>query len=340
MSFHAGVVSERLGSRYSMWLGIASTTVSLLGIAYLAQTMLAVFAFMAFAGFGNAIIQPAANLAIARGVRANRQGLAFGAKQAALPVASSIGGFAVPLLGLTLGWRSAYLAAALLAVVASVLPLPDPPGPVSTRRRVLNFRGAPASLWMLNAGGMLGTAATFAMSAYLVEAAVSSGWRPGPAGTLFGVGSSMAVASRLIIGWYSDRMTSGWMLLVGRMMIGGAAGIGLLAFLDRPVVTFLALPLAFAGAWGYSGLFVYSVVRLHPETPASASGFIQMGVFAGAVFGPVLFGFVAEGVSFGAAWMMLAVMCLVGGVCMLLGRRLLFRERDALGPDADVPVPD
>jgi predicted MFS family arabinose efflux permease len=310
-----------------MWLGVGTSAMSLLAIAGFARSVTSLFAMMAFAGIGNAVIQPAANLALARGVRPERRGLAFGAKQAALPVASAIGGFAVPVLGLTLGWRYAYVAASLIAIAGFILPLPDAPGPVSSTRTTLRFSAAPGSLWLMNVGGMLGTAATFAMSAYLVEAAISSGWQPGSAGTLFGIGSTLAVLSRLGIGWYSDRMTAGWMLLVGQMMLAGSVGIAMLAFLGDGTIVAFALPLAFAGAWGYSGLFVYSIVRLHPDTPASASGFIQMGVFAGAVFGPILFGIVSDTVSYGAAWVMLAVMCFVGGVFMLLGRRALFAER-------------
>lgn len=310
-----------------MWLGVGTSALSLLAIAGFARSVGTLFAMMAFAGIGNAVIQPAANLALARGVRPERRGFAFGAKQAALPVASAIGGFAVPVLGLTLGWRYAYAAAALVAVAGFILPLPDAPGAVSGARPTLRFTEAPASLWLMNIGGLFGTGATFAMSAYLVEAAISSGWAPGSAGTLFGLGSMLAVLSRLGVGWYSDRMTAGWMLLVGQMMLVGSIGIALLAFLGNGAIVAFALPLAFAGAWGYSGLFVYSIVRLHPETPASASGFIQMGVFAGAVLGPILFGFVSSGSSYEAAWVMLAAMCFVGGVFMLLGRRQLFVER-------------
>src|SRR5829696_7279082 len=56
------------------------------------------------AGLANAVSHTAANLSLAREVPASRQGLSFGIKQAAIPVATLLAGLAVPTIAVTLGW--------------------------------------------------------------------------------------------------------------------------------------------------------------------------------------------------------------------------------------------
>ena len=52
--------------------------------------------------------QTAVNLALTR-ARLPRLGLAIALKQSGMPTAAMIGGATVPLLALTLGWRSAFV---------------------------------------------------------------------------------------------------------------------------------------------------------------------------------------------------------------------------------------
>jgi MFS family permease len=85
-------------------------------IAATAHSFVTLLAPLAVAGAANAVCQPAANLLIARAVPPDRQGLGFAVKQSAVPTATLLAGFAVPALALTLGWRWAYVGAALLAL--------------------------------------------------------------------------------------------------------------------------------------------------------------------------------------------------------------------------------
>ncbi len=91
-------------------------------------------AYLAMAGIANGISQPAVNLLLARGIPRARQGLAFGVKQGAVPAASSLGGIAVPILGLTVGWQWAFALAVALPVSLMVL-APDVGAPAKARSR-------------------------------------------------------------------------------------------------------------------------------------------------------------------------------------------------------------
>ena len=57
------------------------------------------FALLAVAGLANAVNQPAINLFMADQVPLDRQGLAFGIKQSAIPGAILVSGLALPLAG-------------------------------------------------------------------------------------------------------------------------------------------------------------------------------------------------------------------------------------------------
>ena len=72
-------------------------------------------------GLGNAISHPATHLLLAREVSQNRQGLAFGIKQAAIPAATLIAGLAVPLVATTVGWRWAFAGGAALVLCVALL---------------------------------------------------------------------------------------------------------------------------------------------------------------------------------------------------------------------------
>ena len=79
-------------------------------------------------GLGNAIGQPAGNALVAAQVRPERFGLGFAIKQSGIPLATLLGGLAVPLIALTIGWRFAYVLAAGAAVVADTDGAPGPGG--------------------------------------------------------------------------------------------------------------------------------------------------------------------------------------------------------------------
>ena len=328
-SVHGGRLGERLGSQHALWTGIGISAAVLLGIATLARNQLVLAILLACGGIANAIIQPAANLALARGVDRSRQGFAFGVKQSAIPTATALGGFAVPVVGVTLGWRAAYLAAAVLALFAAILPIKDdvPDRPAGQPRPGMGR--VPRSLYLLSLGIGLASAASNSLGAYLVEAMTSGGWDPATAGTVFGLASLLGIVTRLLVGWVSDRMDAGWLRLVAGMMFAGAGGYAALAFLEVPIALGLGVVLAFAGGWGFNGLFLFAIVRLHPEAPAGATGVTQAGATAGAVIGPTVFGQIAAATSYSLAWAFAAVLCAVGGAAMIAGRRRVFTERAA-----------
>lgn len=322
VSVHAGRLVERTGSQRALWLGVGLSATALLGIGTLAHNRAVLFAFLAIGGLSNAVTQPAANLALARGVGVERRGLAFGFKQAAIPAAAALGGFSLPAIGVTLGWRPAFLGASLLALLCATLPTTiKPPEAREDDARPRLLSPIPRSLWLLTGGIALGSAAANAMASYLVESSIAAGWSPAQAGVFLGVGSTMGIVARVTVGWITDRLRSGWLRVVAVMMLVGSVGFGSLAFLDIPVLLAVGVSLGFVAGWGYNGLFLYAVVRLHPEAPAAATGVTQVGAFGGPVIGPPLFGLIAATWSYELAWLTMGLFSALAAGLVQLARR-------------------
>ena len=81
-------VSERAGPGWSLRIGIGIYVAAFLGIAALAASPVALSAFIALAGAATALTRTATSVLIARNVPPGRQGLAFGLKHSAIPIAS------------------------------------------------------------------------------------------------------------------------------------------------------------------------------------------------------------------------------------------------------------
>lgn len=325
----SGRLSESVGSQRGLWIGTSVSITSLLGIGFLSEDLFAICGFLFLGGFGNATIQTAANIALARGVPSNRRGLAFGLKQAAVPVATAIGGFSVPVVGLTFGWRAAFIGAALLALASMALPAPTVAPTRDSDGRAPRVSPVPTSLWLLTFGIALGAGAANAMTSYLVEASIQGGWTIAQAGTFLGVGSMMGIVARIVTGAAADRLSGSGFPLVSQMMIVGAFGFAAFALIQVPLFLGLGIPLAFVAGWGYNGLFIYSVVRLHPEAPGAATGVTQIGAFGGPVVGPAVFGLMITYFSYEAAWIVIALMSALGAVAITMGHRAGERERAA-----------
>ena len=318
----AGRLVARLGARRSTVAAALVSAVTLL-VCAAAPGYAVLVAALAVAGAGNALAQIGSNEALARVVPPRRQGLAFGIKQSAVPAATLLAGLALPVLGLTLGWRAAFAGAALVAVGCVALAPADAPAapraPGSPAPAPDPERGP---LVVVALAAALGSGAAGGLGAFLVVAAVQVGLSPGQAGLLLAAGSGLSVAVRLAAGWDADRRTGGHLTVVTAMLGSGALGMALLAT-GSPALLLPAVVLAFALGWGWPGLLNLAVVRLHPSAPAAATSVSQGGVFLGAALGPVLFGLVVELASFRAAWSAAAVALLAAAGLMRVGRRLL-----------------
>jgi MFS family permease len=314
----AGLVSGRLaqawGPRRTIVTGVSAAVASLVGMLA-APSWWVLLAGACLGGIGAALTTPAGDMALFSVTPVRRLGVAYGVKQAALPAASFLAGVGVPALVLTLGWRWAFGAGALLAVPA-LLVLPRRLAARAPAARRSTKRASLHDVVPIAVAVALAMSAVSATGGFFVESAVTKGLSGQQAGTLLAIGSGFGIAGRFLFSWKLGRIARPLNLVALLLALGGA-GVAGFTVSGRPVLLVLATVLAFGAGWGWNGLLTQTVVSSHPDDTARASAYIMVGAAVGGVVGPASFGLVADAVGISWAWAGAAGALFAGAVVLL-----------------------
>ncbi len=321
-----GSISERLGGARMMRIGALALAVLMLLIGLMANSVMLLGALMIPCGIASGAVQPATNLFLARRVPTTRLGFAVGLKQAAIPLASVLGGLAVPGIGLTLGWRWAFILASVLAGGAVVL-VPRSRTTRAARQSQLRPREeiSMRPLVVLTIGFGLGIFTATGISAFLVTGAVAEGMGKGAAGLVAALVGLIAIAARVGMGFQADRRQGRHLLVVASAIAIGAGGSGLLILSAESKALWLYVvgaSIALGVGWGWNGLFNFAIVQLHLRAPALATSVTQVGGRAGGVAGPFVVGLMITNVSYLAAWCVTAAAAVASAVIILAASRM------------------
>jgi MFS family permease len=328
LSAIGGRVAERLGPAGGTRAAATGSAGALLLIGAGARSVPLLLASLVVGGAANALAQPATNLLIAQRVAPHRLGMAFGIKQSAIPIATLLGGLAVPTVALTVGWRWAFVGAAVLALVLAWRdPGGDDDATVRRRgaRRTADDTGVRA-LALLGLGAALGAAAAGTIGSFLVSASVDAGIDEGAAGVLAFVCSAAGITTRMIAGARADVRGGGHLRVVAVML-----GIGSLTYVAlatrTPALMVVGGLTAYCFAWGWPGLFNLAVVRSNPGAPGAATGITQTGTYIGAVLGPLVFGFTVDAWGYGWSFLGSAAVSALAALAIANARRALKRDQ-------------
>ncbi|HET6873666.1 MAG TPA: MFS transporter [Acidimicrobiales bacterium] len=345
-----GRMVEAVGGLRTMRIACLASGALLLLMATATRSVVTLGVLLAAAGVSSAALQPAANLFLLRRMPLERQGLAFGIKQSAVPLTTSLAGLAVPAFALTVGWRWAFVSAGTMAAaVGATLPLVagrptaephKPQRPHKPAAPPQPPRSGSGPLWVLAGGFGLGLGAASAMTAFLVSSSVATGMSHRSAGLLVAAGGAAAIAGRIVSGRIADRRGGDHLPAVAWMLGMGAAAYLVLALVTSQRLTALYLPVVlvvFGAGWGWNGLFNFAVVSDYPHQPAWATGVTQTGGRLGGVIGPFLFGQAVSHGSYTVAWAAAGVACVAAAAVLLAGRRALRRQHL---PAPSGPLPD
>jgi predicted MFS family arabinose efflux permease len=314
-----GRLAERLGALRTMRACAVITAVCLVSAALLAGTLAVLLAVLAVAGLANAANQPAINLFMADQVPLERQGVAFGIKQSAIPAAVLVSGLALPLLALPFGWRATFAICAGGALAVAV----------AVGRSARSFAAAPErarpgrpsrKLVITAIGAAMASAGPNALGAYMVASAVDVGIAEGVAGVLAAAGSATSLATRIGLGHRADRRRDYGFSTMVALLVTGAGGFALLA-VGEPAPFVAGAFVAFALGWGWPGLFNLAVVDLYREAPGAASGVSQTGIYVGAAAGPAAYGLLSTEIGYPAAWGVAGGLSLVAAVAVAYAAR-------------------
>lgn len=330
-SFTSGHIAYRLDGTKLIKTCMLGSSVLLASVAFFATSYTIFVVILALGGAVNGALQPPINVFLSQVIPKRKQGLAFGIKQAAIPLSTFLAGLSVPLVALTLGWRYAFLFVAPLGVVFFFL-APRSVLPVDGGRATgLSERPPAAPLVMLSIGMGLGTGAANAFGAFIVSYAVHTGWNPGLAGLLIVLGSFIGVLSRIGQGFFADRRHGKHFLFA--LWSVGIGGVGYFMFaLGYGWLIVPATIISYGAGWGWNGLFIFAIVRNFTKYAGYATGTIQSGSYVGSVLGPLGFGFVVEKAGYSLAWSLAAVCAVGAAVAVFIARRLvLLTQPDAVG---------
>ena len=326
-SIPAGHVGHRLGPERTMGLGAVVSVVILGSVAVAASTWETVLVLLAVGGIGNALAQPGANAIVARDQPAHLQGTSFGILQTAIPVATLLAGFAVPLSAGFASWRWGFAVAAILALPVAVYGLPRRSPPVPDVPDVPVDKLTPGHstsrrfpLYVLSLAGACAAAVGNVLGAFYVESAITLGFAETTAGMLLIAGSVCGISGRLLWGWLADRWPHDPLNYVTILLLAGIIGILLIGLTATLATLLVGTFFAFGAGWAWKGLYNLSVVRSNTDAVAIALGVSQMGVFAGSVVGPLGFGLLVERWDYQVAWTATAAVLAVAALLTYAAR--------------------
>ena len=310
-SIMLGRLAQRIGPLNQMTLALGTTTAAQLALAATARSFGAVIAFLMVAGLANAANQTSVNLALAQ-AQLPRLGLAVSIKQSSQPTATLLAGFAVPALALTVGWRWAYVAGGVFALMSLTLVRAAVGSSVfRTAARAAEPESSSRDLFGAAAAGAFLAFSAGSLVAWGVGSGVDAGLGEGMAGLLLSVGAATGITMRVLSGWLSDTMRVKPFRVGGITALVGSVGIAGLA-LRSPATHMAAMLLSFGCGWIWPVFTNYGIVRANPRAAGTATGVTQMGICVGVFVGPLVTGWLIEHSGYPAMWLAVAASSVTG----------------------------
>ncbi|MEA2650412.1 MAG: hypothetical protein QOI85_133 [Chloroflexota bacterium] len=234
-----GAATDRWGERRILTLGLAIAGLAELGAASV-DAPIQRWVLLFLVGASSASIHAASGRLILGWFGAPERGLAMGIRQMGQPLGVGLAAIVLPPLATSgAGIALAALGVACLASAALIwLVVRDPVRVVDAARPALVSPYREPYLWRIHAASGLLVIPQFAITVFAFDYLVNAlGWSITDAGALLAATQLAAAASRLLVGWWSDRAGSrlGPMRLVALTIGVSMATLATLAFIGASV---------------------------------------------------------------------------------------------------------
>jgi MFS family permease len=329
VSIPLGRLADRLGAIWSMRIAVVIAASCTGAISLFATEWWQLAALLSLGGVSHAFGHPGANRLVVSRVAERQRGLAFGLKAAAAPAASTLAGISVPLIALTIGWRWAFAASAIAALLLIPVIGRRPArgqGMATASKGEGDLRNRRLVLFVALSFG-LGTAASMTLSVFYVASAVDAGATSRFAALTLAVGGALSIAARLVTGAICDRMRRGHLRLCAAMQLGGLVGVVLVAT-GEPTSMAVGISVGLVGTWGINAIFWYALLRHYRDVPGRITGAVQPGAAIGGVVGPTMFGFIVAHGGYVPAWATASLITLIAATTTFTVARAF--DRDAV----------
>ena len=318
----AGRVTERVGATWALRAGAFVSGICVLTVATAVTTWGQLTAVLVVAGSAVGLVDTGAARAFGDVVPSSRHGIAFGAKEASVPAASLVAGLSIPVLVGQFGWRSAFVAGAVLTpIVWALVPRLDATRAVAATAGAARRGRGPLVLFAT--GVALGCGAATAASTLLVPAIEDRGWAEGDAGLLLAAASVGSISVRLAAGFRGDRHPHATWSMVAGLLLLGACGATLLSATSDSISGIVGALAVIGCGWGWTGLAFQTAVRVGGDRPAAAASIVLTGLSVGGATGPAAFGAIAAARSYGTAWAVAGAALVVAAIAIVVSKRWL-----------------
>ncbi|HEU4977956.1 MAG TPA: MFS transporter [Solirubrobacteraceae bacterium] len=311
-----GVLTDRIGERPVMSVGLALTAGALAAAAFAPSYPLLLTGFLV-AGMAGASATGASGRAIMGWFARSERGLALGIRQMALPLGGAAASVSLPHLVGAHGLRGALLALAVLCLTAALVCaalLRDPPAddgaatlvaaperPAPTRDRRVWRLGVSGALLVVAQSAMLGFLVLFLHDARGMSAAAAAG--------ALALVQLLGAGARIVAGRRSDR---GGRRIVPLRKIAVRNTVLLLAVAllaaAPAALLFPVLLCAAVSTMSWNGLSFTAAAEISGKARAGTAMSLQNTILAiGGAAAPVLFGTVVDATSWTAAFALVAL---------------------------------
>jgi MFS family permease len=315
-----GQALDRYGERWLISMGSVLLGFTFIFVAFAGGYFLLLI-LLGIVGIWYGTAQPGGSKVILKWFSKGERGLAMGIRQAGIPIGGAMGGALLPFLSYRFGWQAAVYVQAFLAISGGILFLlfyREPP--VSEERKkqgTYKFRQQLAEIWVnRKIRPILYTGITMVslqmvivghlMIFFMDKAKVSVV----TAGQLLSTALLFGMIGRIALAWLSDQWWGGNREAPLHLSIwASVAGIVLLIFVSPSLPVWSLFILS---AWfGFFGTGWYSsfLLAVAEQSPPQAEGLMvsfaltlnQLAI----ILAPVLFGFMADVLSYTFAWSLL-----------------------------------
>jgi sugar phosphate permease len=315
-----GIVSDRIGERLSIVIGLTGAAFALAAAAEADRFAGLVAALIATGALG-ASVNSASGRAVMHWFAPTERGLALGIRQAAIPIGGFAGAIALPWLVSAGGVHAAFVALAVNSILWAALA-----GLVLRERHVdEDIAGEFVSplrdlrMWLLCTASALVLAGQLAIMAFVVLFLHDArGFSTPHAALVLAAVQVGGVAIRIAVGRRSDR-EGRRIPLFARLSVVLAVTLATAAALVAGPIYVLVPVLVVAGIFGMSwnGLsFTAAAEAAGPRRSGAAIGFQQTVLGAGGIVIPIAFAAVVAGASWQVAFFAAAASAAVGAVAL------------------------
>jgi sugar phosphate permease len=315
-----GIVSDRIGERLSIVIGLTGAAFALAAAAKTDRFAGLVAALIATGALG-ASVNSASGRAVMHWFGPAERGLALGIRQAAIPIGGFAGAIALPALVAAGGVHAAFIALAGNALLWAALA-----GLVLRERHVdEDIAGEFVSplrdlrMWLLCSASALVLAGQLAIMAFVVLFLHDArGFSTAHAALVLAAVQVGGVAIRIAVGRRSDREGRRVPLFVRLSAVLAVALATAAALVEGPILVLVPV-LVVAGVFGMSwnGLsFTAAAEAAGPRRSGAAIGFQQTVLGVGGIVIPIAFAAVVAGASWRVAFLAAAASAAVGAAAL------------------------